>query len=376
MSAVKLFHHPTPVSIPLKNGKNKSVPLTDYIAEKCPSIVGPKAYYSPTPYLFNEMLSLPDGGQVSIDWCPPLAQKPIDNTPTLVCLHGLTGGSHESYIRGLLEVITRPPFNYRGVVFNARGCGNTELTTPQLFNGAYTEDLRHVLKHIQKELPEGTPLIGIGYSLGSNILVKYLGEEGDKTPFKAAISVANPFDFVNSGYALDRSYFNRKIYSGTMAGNLKRAFERHTDMLTKNKAIDVDQVMSATTIREFDDAFTRKIFGYTTVNNYYRDASSCRFIEHVRVPLLCFNALDDPISPAESIPYDEVKTNPYVILATTDHGGHIGWFEHIRHPTRWIVKPLAEFVVAMFEAHDPRPGGSKLNPDTIDKSVDAIQAEE
>ena len=68
--------------------------------------------------------------------------------------------------------ITRPPFNYRGVVFNARGCGNTELTTPQLFNGAYTEDLRHVLKHIQKELPEGTPLIGIGYSLGSNILVK------------------------------------------------------------------------------------------------------------------------------------------------------------------------------------------------------------
>lgn len=68
--------------------------------------------------------------------------------------------------------ITRPPFNYRGVVFNARGCANTELTTPQLFNGAYTDDLRHVLKHIQKVLPEGTPLMGIGYSLGSNILVK------------------------------------------------------------------------------------------------------------------------------------------------------------------------------------------------------------
>jgi predicted alpha/beta-fold hydrolase len=115
---------------------------------------------------------MPDGGQVSLDWTPPLAQKPIDNTPTLVLLHGLTGGSHESYIRGLLEVVTRPPFNYRGVVFNARGCANTELTTPQLFNGAYTEDLRRVLKHIVNVLPEGTPLIGIGYSLGSNILVK------------------------------------------------------------------------------------------------------------------------------------------------------------------------------------------------------------
>ncbi|KAI8147451.1 Alpha/Beta hydrolase protein [Fennellomyces sp. T-0311] len=401
MSSVKLFHHPSPVTIKLKQG-GKTVRLNDYIAEKCPSLVGPKAYFSPTPYLFNghlqtgyaayyngsptmndvcyerEMLPLPDGGQVSVDWCPPLPQKPFDDTPTLVCLHGLTGGSHESYIRGVLEVITRPPFNYRAVVFNARGCGNTELTTPQLFNGAYTDDLRHVLKHIQKQLPEGTPLAAIGFSLGSNILVKYLGEEGEKAPFVAAMSVANPFDFVNSGYALDRNYIIRKVYSGTMAGNLKRAFGRHAEMLCKNKDVSLDEVMSATTIRQFDDACTRKVFGYSTVNNYYRDASSCRFIEHVRIPLLCMNALDDPISPAESIPYDEIKINPHVILATTDYGGHIGWFEHFRHPTRWVVKPLAEFIVAMFEAHDTRqlPKEARLSPETIDRSVDAIQAEE
>ncbi|CDS06696.1 hypothetical protein LRAMOSA09223 [Lichtheimia ramosa] len=405
MSSVKLFHHPNPVSISLKQAGNTSIPLTEYIAQKCPSLVGPKAYYSPTPYLFNghlqtgyaayyngagtkndvcyerEMLSMPDGGQVSIDWAPPLAEKPLDNTPTLVLLHGLTGGSHESYIRGLLEVITRPPFNYRGVVFNARGCANTELTTPQLFNGAYTDDLRHVLKHIQKVLPEGTPLMGIGYSLGSNILVKYLGEEGDKTPFKAAVSVANPFDFLNSSLALDRHYFTRTIYSGTMAGNLKRAFNRHVDMLSKHPNLNVEEIMRSRTIREFDDACTRRVFNYTTVNNYYRDASSSRFIEHVRIPLLCFNALDDPIAVAEGIPYDEIKINPNVILATTDYGGHIGWFENVWQPTRWIVKPLAEFIVAMFEAHDIRPLNqedrpSKLDPEAIDRSVEAIQAQE
>lgn len=48
---------------------------------------------------------MPDGGQVSLDWTPSSTQKPLDNTPTLVVLHGLTGGSHESYIRGLLEVV-------------------------------------------------------------------------------------------------------------------------------------------------------------------------------------------------------------------------------------------------------------------------------
>lgn len=134
-----------------------------------------------------------------------------------------------------------------------------------------------------------------------------------------------------------------------MAGNLKRAFARHADVLSKREDISVEQVMASQTIREFDDAFTRRIFNYTTVNNYYRDASSCRFIEHVCIPLLCFNALDDPIAVDECIPWDEIKINPYVVLATTDKGGHIGWFEHVRQPTRWIVKPLAEFIVAMFE---------------------------
>lgn len=134
--------------------------------------------------------------------------------------------------------------------------------------------------------------------------------------------------------------------------------------------------MASQTIRQFDDACTRRIFGYTTVNNYYRDASSCRFIEHVRVPLLCFNALDDPIAVEESIPYDEIKINPYVVLATTDKGGHLGWFEHSWQPTRWIVKPLAEFIVAMFEAHDIRTKPLHLDPESIDKSVDEIQAKE
>jgi predicted alpha/beta-fold hydrolase len=119
--------------------------------------------------------------------------------------------------------------------------------------------------------------------------------------------------------------------------------------MAKGGKVDPEEVMAAQTIRDFDDACTRKMFDYTTVNNYYRDASSCRFIEHVKVPLLCLNALDDPISAAECIPYDEIKTNPNVVLATTDYGGHLGWFEHIKYPTRWMVKPLGEFIVAMFQ---------------------------
>ncbi|KAI8979669.1 Alpha/Beta hydrolase protein [Mycotypha africana] len=376
MSKVKLFHNDHPVNISLPAAGNRTVSLIDYIAENCPSLVGPNAIFKSTPYLLNghlqtayaayynhyptanevqyerELLTTSDGGTIALDWCSKKDGLENDTTPTLVVLHGLTGGSHESYIRGLLEVLCYPPFNYRAVVLNSRGCANSEITSPQMYSGGYTEDLRAALIHIQKRLGPKTPLIGIGFSLGSNILVKYLGEEGDKTPFKAAISVANPFDFRLSMDRLCETYIGRYVYSSVMTKNLKATAARHLDILSKNGTINPTEVMAARNIREFDNACTRKMFGYTTVNNYYRDASSCRFIEHVKIPLLCMNALDDPIAPVQSIPYDEIKVNPYVVLATTDRGGHIGWFEGFRYPTRWVIKPLAEFIVAMFKAHD------------------------
>ncbi|KAG2192102.1 hypothetical protein INT46_006989 [Mucor plumbeus] len=400
MSQVKLFHNPNPIQICLTNAGNRTVSLTEYITEFCPSLVGPKAVYNPTSYLFNghlqtgyaayythsptinavqyerEFVDTPDGGCVALDWAPTKEGLENDETPTLVVLHGLTGGSHESYIRCLLEVLTYPPFNYRAVVMNCRGCANSEIKTPQMYSGGYTDDLRVVLAHIQKRLAPNTPLVGIGFSLGSNILVKYLGEEGEKTPLKAGVSVANPFDFRMSMDRLNESYIGRKIYSATMANNLKTAFGKHLDTLAKGGKIIPEEVMAAKTIREFDDACTRKMFDYTTVNNYYRDASSCRFIEHVKVPLLCLNALDDPIAAAECIPYDEIKTNPNVVLATTDYGGHLGWFEHNKYPTRWMVKPLTEFIVAMFQAHDIRKvQGEQLNAEAIDDKILDIQSQ-
>ncbi|KAG0171069.1 hypothetical protein DFQ28_010557 [Apophysomyces sp. BC1034] len=394
MTSVKLLHSDSPVSITLRQDGSNHL-LTDYIAERCPSLTGPEAVYSPTPYLFNghlqtgyasyyngsssahevtydrELLDLPDGGQIALDWTTGEAKK---DTPTLVLLHGLTGGSHESYIRSVLEIIIQPPFRYRGVVINNRGCANSDITTPQLYNGAYTEDVRVALKHIQRTVAPGTPLIGIGFSLGSNILVKYLGEEGDKTPLCGAISVANPFDFERSSLIIDGTYWNRKVYSATLANNLKKAFGRHLDTLKESGKIDVDQILAAGTLREFDDACTRKLRDYDSVDAYYRDASSHRYIASVRVPLLCMNALDDPIAPAECIPRDEIKKNPYVILATTDYGGHLGWFEHIQYPTRWVSKPLAEFIVALFEANDIRESPQHIDPAEVDRSVEKIQA--
>ncbi|KAG2197160.1 hypothetical protein INT47_009467 [Mucor saturninus] len=391
---IKIVHHPDTVRIQLAN--QTDVPFHQYLAQTCPSLFGPKAQFKPTPYLRSkhlqtiyasfydgsstkndityerQILEFANGGVASLDWAVPLTPLPED-TPTLVILHGLTGGSHENYIRGLLQIIARPPINYRAVVYNARGCGFTEVNTPQLFNASITDDIREALRHIQKQVGQHTPLIGIGFSLGSNILVKYLGEEKEKTPFLAAISVANPYDLLSSGRLLDQGFFTRNVYSHQMADNLKNIFLRNKDMMLTHGQIDLEEVLAAKTIREYDDACTKKMSNYTTVNNYYRDGSCSRVIEHVRVPLLCINALDDPISTEACIPVDEIRVNPYIILAGTKHGGHLGWFEHAVRPSRWVDKPIAEFIVAMFQANDTRKDAVKLDVDVVARSAKSIR---
>ncbi|KAF9317753.1 hypothetical protein BG003_000361 [Podila horticola] len=378
-SSVALTHHRDPATIRLYNprtGKVKTADLMDYIKKKCPSLSDPaRALFRPTlwmtsghlqtayaayrdfgeTYIINydrELLSTPDGGTVSIDWAPSLAKMPADDTPTLVLLHGLTGGSHESYIRALVETMTRD-HGYRCVVFNARACANTELTSAQLYCGSWTEDLRMVVKHIRKTLPEAK-LMSVGFSLGANILMNYMGEEGDNCEFLGAMSVGNPFDLMGTCLAIERGLLGRKIYSPAMGGNLRRIFLKHTKMFENSDVVDVEAVKRSVTIRDFDEQVTRRVFKYRTVHEYYRMASSSQRILDIKRPFLCLNALDDPIAVSECLPVDEIRENPFGLLATTSRGGHLGWFEGFWSQERWCTRPLAEFCIAMFEA-DSRP---------------------
>ncbi|KAF9578261.1 hypothetical protein BGW38_006036, partial [Lunasporangiospora selenospora] len=213
LSPVVLNHSKKPVSIRVPcpdTGKVQQQDLIEYLRTKCPSLFDSnRAVYKPTLWMTNghlqtaaaaymdfehtyvidyerELLKMPDGGTVSIDWAPSFKKMPADDRPTLVLLHGLTGGSHESYIRALVETMNRD-YGVRCVVFNARACANTELTSPQLYCGSWTDDLRLVVKHIQAKLPNAK-LMSCGFSLGSNILMNYMGEEGDKCAFIGAMS--------------------------------------------------------------------------------------------------------------------------------------------------------------------------------------------
>ncbi|KAJ9072137.1 hypothetical protein DSO57_1030299 [Entomophthora muscae] len=348
--------------------KISTIKWIDYLLSKSPSLSGKRKYY-PTPWLFNshlqtyytsvmsyegvkinyerQLLPMEDGGQVALDWYPSQIKGDSKEIKSIVVfLHGLTGSSREGYIRETVNTLTTKDKSLWVVVLNNRGCGDSELLTPRLFNGGDTRDLKHVLSYIQ-DLHPSSKKWAIGYSLGSNILVKYLGEAGKTTPLSAAVSISNPCDLVHCSSNFSTLYFQRTFYNPVLGSGLIRLFNKHKHALGEN-FIEREWVGC----RHYDRDVTSKMNGFKTVNDYYRWASSDQYITRIKIPLLMFTSTDDPISPAVAIPYQECKYNPYVLLATTDSGGHIGWWTGVFSLEYWFTEVVHEYLSALKQVYD------------------------
>ncbi|KAF1324304.1 Serine protease, partial [Globisporangium splendens] len=279
---------------------------------------------------------MPDGGIVSLDWALPVRKdgsitplSEIDRTKRTVLIHpGLTGGSSEHYIRSAVHCLHKA--GWQAVVMNARGCAQTPLKTPKFFCIAYTDDFRYTAKYLaEKYAFRSEAFIGLGFSMGANVLVKYLGEEKDQTPLTGAISIGNPFDVVKCSGNIDATLFNRLTYGKALNTNLlELVFKKSNahEIFQGYPGIDLESLRQAKSLFEFDDRFTRILFGYKSVPEFYEDASSVTRLEHVAVPLLCINAEDDPIS--ITIPsVEQIHANTNVILCVTKSGGHLAFYE-------------------------------------------------
>eukprot|EP00850_Spirogloea_muscicola_P019087 SM000183S03981 [mRNA] locus=s183:226330:229488:+ [translate_table: standard] len=288
----------------------------------------PAFFRSKPDVLFRrECLRMQDGSTVAVDWPIDGADKevwrtePREDAPILVLLPGLTGGSDDSYVRHML--IRAHANGWRAVVFNSRGCADSPVTTPQFYSASFTEDTRQVVKHIASLYPAAR-MYAAGWSLGANILVRYLGQEKELTPLSGAVSLCNPFDLVKADEDFHRGF--NKVYNGSLAKQLRKIFKKHAHLFKDvGGEFNIQLAANAKTVRQFDDALTRVSFGYKSVDDYYSDASSSRSIEDVQIPLLCIQAEDDPIAPARGIPYTDIKANRHCILVVTPYGGHLGW---------------------------------------------------
>lgn len=294
----------------------------------------------------SEMLRMPDGGKVKLDWADNKANSasPPESCPTVLLLPGLTGCSTDNYVLHMVQTIIH--LGYRCVVFNNRGCGGTELWTARTYCAANTDDLEFVVKHVRKLLPQA-PVMGIGVSLGAGILFNYMCKRGRDVGLCAGMCVSVVWDLVESATSLEKP-LNWFFFNKYLARMLVNKIETQSHMF-KDK-YDIEHILKSRSIREFDERFTAKQFGYKSGEHYYIDASIHNKIHSLRIPVLTLNAADDPFSPLHAIPVKEAYENDHIAMVITQHGGHIGFVEGIypggqTYMNRWV----SQFVDAVFK---------------------------
>lgn len=268
---------------------------------------------------------------------------PAVTKPLVISLHGLTGGSHESYVRATITELIKRDFDC--LVIQSRGCNRTPISTPQLFCAVFTDDIRRLVKRVRTTQPNRKIYL-VGYSLGGSILANYLGQEGDAVEVDGACVVANPWDLNVSNVMINESWIGRNVYSPTMAKNLMRLIKNNSEVLQKHPHFQKGmKAPFPKLISDFDDNFTAPFFGFNASSDYYRNASSVNRLATIRTPTLILNSKDDPIVSDAGLPYKEARRNPYTLLATTTVGGHLGWFQP--GGRRWFPHIVANYFEAL-----------------------------
>lgn len=270
------------------------------------------------PRLKRETLDLPDGDVTAIDWVEAPENIP-DSAPLLVILHGLESSSASPYARMLMQAASAR--GWRSCVLHFRDCGDYRNRLPRRYHAGETNDLRHFLRYLVRR-GETAPIFAAGYSLGGNVLLKYLGESRDDTPLAAAAAVCVPLDLHQCAEALNIGF--SKIYQRYLLRNMKRSMVRKFDRHTA--AFDWERAMRAQTFAEFDDAVTAPLHGFTGMQDYYDRCSSVHYLKSISVPTLIVNARDDPFMSPAVLPSSD-RLSESVCLEIAETGGHVGFVE-------------------------------------------------
>uniref|UniRef100_A0ACD5XB78 Uncharacterized protein n=1 Tax=Avena sativa TaxID=4498 RepID=A0ACD5XB78_AVESA len=306
----------------------------------------------PPSFMYNRQLyTLRDGGTLALDWLLASDLEDADgiisqdaSTPLVVVVPGLTSDSDAAYVKHLVHSMATKGWNV--VVSNHRGLGGVSITSDCFYNAGWTEDLREIVHYLHHKFPEA-PMFCVGTSIGANVLVKYLGEEGENTPVAGAASICSPWDLLVGDRFISRKLVQR-FYDKALAFGLKGYAKLHQPILAR--LANWEGIKKSSSIRDFDRHATCIVAKYETVDTYYRRCSSASYVGNVSVPLLCVNALDDPLCTREAIPWDECRANKNIVLATTPNGGHLAFFEGVTAGRLWWVGATSEFLGALHDS--------------------------
>ncbi|MDR7015446.1 alpha/beta fold hydrolase [Acinetobacter sp. 3657] len=331
----KMYYHP--------KGKIKDV------LEKLPQL---KQKYRPTPWLSNthvhllyfdiirkktikleydriDQLTMQDGGVTAIAWYG--YDLPV-TTPTVVIMHTITG-TLES-MRELVKDLHQYT-GWRIALCLRRGHAGLPMPVPQISLFGSTRDLKEQLDHIQQLFPS-SDLYAVGSSAGTGLLVRYLGEQGEDTPFKAAFAMC-------PGYDTEIGFKNvHPFYSKLMTKKLFKHFIYPYQTIWSRVA-SIEKVLATTSLEEFEKAYF-EMAGYEDYQSYCKAINPIYVFENIKIPLMILNAEDDPVCSIKNFePYkDKIQQMDNMVVITTKKGSHCGFYESLAVKS-WASRLMADF---------------------------------
>ncbi|NCD24072.1 MAG: alpha/beta fold hydrolase [Deltaproteobacteria bacterium] len=255
-----------------------------------------------------------DGDFVDVDWhC-----RGSDHL--VIILHGLEGHSRRTYVLGMARAARDHGFDV--LAMNLRGCSGEPNRKLPSYHSGLTEDLHDVLRMV-RALNRYASCFLIGFSLGANLVLKYLGEAPERVPVevRGAVAVSVPCDLEDSAQSLARP--GCRFYMRYLLDQLGRKVIEKERLFPG--AVDLAALRHVHTFREFDDLCTAPWHGFRDALDYWRKSSSKQFLVAIDRPTCIINALDDPFLGPKCFPEWEVECNPFLILITPPVGGHVGF---------------------------------------------------
>lgn len=284
----------------------------------------------------KEIFELPDGDFLDCRWYG-------GNTgPIVVILHGLEGSVESHYAKGMM--IAAAEQGWRAVLVHFRSCGGQMNRLPRGYHSGDTGDFNEFMKALQAREPN-TPMIAVGYSMGGNVLLKWLGESGENNPLIGAVAVSVPFELHKAADCIGRSVggrFYENYFLKPMKEKLLRKMAIHPREFFK-----VDEITLATirSVKEFDEYITAPMHGFKNAMDYYFQSSSRYFLQKIQVPTLIIHAKDDPFMTEDLIPtHDEIS--PMVHMELYERGGHVGFISgwNPLRPQYWLEQRIPAFI--------------------------------
>ena len=264
----------------------------------------------------RERLELDDGDFLDLDWTLPKAS----GKRVVVLLHGLEGDTKRPYMLGSARALSSAGFDVCAV--NMRGCSGVPNRLYRSYHSGATEDLMSVLAYL-KNTRNYDQVFLKGFSLGANLILKYLGDHPEANErITAAVAVSAPCDLQDCLVQL--SMPKNRIYSNRFLLSLREKLRLKQSLFPE--LLSDKMIKQVQTLKDFDDIYTSQAHGFRDAMDYYRSCSSLPVLPFITVPTLLLNAKNDSFLGENCYPHQIGQSNSALFFEPPEFGGHVGFY--------------------------------------------------